>query len=99
MTNQKTRAAKALESKKDKLRSRYCLNCQQMIVYDGTQGRKKFCNPACKMAYHRYFKQFDPKPAPRATLDRSAQQIINIAWAHLAELETALSGEDMKHVL
>lgn len=89
-----TKAQKALASKKDKLRSRYCKHCDQMIIYDGTQGRKVFCNDACKMAYHRKVKKWqerwNPKPAPRPAPDRTGQQMINIAWAHLVDLETAL---------
>lgn len=84
---------KAIETKKDKLRSRYCKQCDQMIIYNGTQGRKQFCNPACKMAYHRKLNAWEKKwyPQPESVvMDRSAQQIINIAWAGLAELETAL---------
>ena len=89
-----TKREKSLETKKDKLRSRYCEHCDQMIVYDGTQGRKKFCNDACKMAYHRRLKAYEarwsPKPAPKPAPDRTAQQLVNIAWAHLADVETAL---------
>lgn len=90
MTNNKTRAEKALETKKDKLRSRYCLHCDQMIVRDGTQGRKKFCNNACKMAYHRYMHQWDEKPVHTPDPNRVAQQMVNVVYAHLAEIETAL---------
>jgi hypothetical protein len=89
-----TKAEKAKATKKDKLRSRYCEHCDQMIVYDGTQGRKKFCNDACKMAHHRRLKEYrerwNPTPAPKPDPNRVAQQYVNVAWAHLAEIETAL---------
>ena len=89
-----TKREKALATKKDKLRSKYCKHCDQMIVYDGTQGRKKFCDDACKMAYHRavkaYWQRVNPALERKTVFDRSAQQIINIVWAHLAEVETAL---------
>lgn len=85
---------KSIATKKDKLRSKYCQQCDQMIIYDGTQGRKKFCNDACKMAWHRRVKAYEarwnPKPAQLPAPNRTAQQMINIAYAALAELETAL---------
>jgi hypothetical protein len=94
----KTKAEKALETKNDKLRSRYCLNCDQMIICKGTQGRQKFCNAACKMAYHRDLAKqrarWSPKPAARPAPDRTAQQFVNIAWANMADVETAFIDTD-----
>jgi len=88
------KSEKALATKKDKLRSRYCKQCDQMIIYDGTQGRKEFCNPACKMAYHRrlkaYHERWYGKPAAKPVYDRTVQQMINIAWANMVDVESAL---------
>lgn len=89
-----TKREKALATKKDKLRSRYCVACGQMIIYDGTQGRKRFCNNACKMSYHRWKQKHDEirlgKREQRPAPDRTAQQMVNAVYANLAELETAL---------
>lgn len=89
-----TKRQKALATKKDTLKQAYCQYCSAGIIRDGTQGRKKFCNDACKMKYHRavkaYRQRINPAPERKAVFDRSAQQIINIAWSHLAEMETAL---------
>lgn len=89
MDTNKTRAEKSLETKKDRFKQKYCLHCGSGIIRNGTQGRKQYCNDACKQADYRWRKSLNPKPV-LPVVDRTAQQMINIAWAHLAELETAL---------
>lgn len=93
MNTNKTRAEKALDTKLDTLKQKYCLNCGMGIIRNGTQGRKRFCNDACKQSHYRWRKSLDPKPVQR-TYDRTAQQMINVAWAHLADVETALGDEE-----
>lgn len=91
----RTPVEKAVDTKRDQLNTKQCKNCYNWFPVNGLQKRKKFCNDACKMAYHRRY-DFDgtytPKPVKRKPTTATVvpvvdnvQAIVNDAWSEQLE--------------
>lgn len=87
-------AEKAIETKRDQLISRTCPQCGMYFHINGLQHRKRFCGPACKMAYHRRYNAMYAKwdvqrtndaPKPVALTD---EEKIYKAWSGALDSDT-----------
>src|SRR5262245_26757229 len=86
---------KAIKTKLGQERVRECKHCHMYFPQNGLQHNKKFCNNACKMAYHRrydYYGTYAPKQ-PAQPAQKSApvpvvyneQEAIRNAWIEAVE--------------
>lgn len=52
-SNREDAAQKTIETKRNQLSTRTCPQCGMYFYVNGLQHSKRFCSPACKVAYHR----------------------------------------------
>lgn len=96
--NRELAAIKALETKRNQLVSRTCLQCGMYFHINGLQHKKRFCSAACKVAYHRRWQRLEAKwrsPGennPVRPIPLTDDEKIRQAWSSALDENTEISN-------